>query len=125
MGTDINPRVLIMERNNILDTILKDLKNWDGTSESGVEIVKTNEANLNRIKTINLKLIRFASTDIDYEEYTHKLNLILEEQKRFTQALKAKQNELFHNLQQLGKRKNVADNYISNKQEPIFIDKDL
>lgn len=125
MGADINPRILFMERNDILDAILNDLKNWDGTSESGIEIVEMNEANLNKLKTINLKLSKFASMNIYDQEYESKINLIVEEQKRFTEALRSKQNELFHNLQQLGKKQDVVDNYISNKQESIFIDKDL
>lgn len=124
MGSDINPRILIMERNRLLDKILNNLRNWDGTIESGLAIVENNEENINEIKAINLKLNDFPSMEMD-EEYEYKISLIIEEQKKFTAALKSKQQDLLYNFKQLGKRKDVAKNYISNKTGPIFIDKDL
>lgn len=125
MGTDIDPNTLITERNHMLDKIIKDLKDWNGTPELGVEIINNNEANLDRIKDINQKLEEFASIDIQNEEYEYKLNLIFNEQKKLMESLKGKQKELFHSIQQLGKRENVRESYVSTKQEPIFIDKDL
>lgn len=125
MGSNINFKNHLIERNNILDNILKNLRDWDKTIESGVNIVKDNEANFNKIKDINIELKKFASLNINNEAYEDKLKLVLEEQKNFIQALKLKQKKLFYNMKQLDKRKDVEKSYISNKKDPVFIDKDL
>lgn len=125
MGTNIDTQALLKKRKQILDIILKDLKSWDGTIESGVEIVEFCQANLDKIKLINQTIIKLHQRDLYDEEYEIKLNLLLKEQKKFTKALKDKQNQLLNSIQQLNKKKDVADNYISTPINPMFIDKDL
>lgn len=125
MGANIDTQALLKKRKKILDIILKDLKSWDGTIESGVEIVEFCQANLDKIKLINQTIIKLHQRDLYDEEYEIKLNLLLEEQKKFTKALKDKQNQLLNSIQQLNKKKDVADNYISTPINPMFIDKDL
>ncbi len=125
MGANIDTQALLKKRKKILDIILKDLKSWDGTIESGVEIVEFCQANLYKIKLINQTIIKLHQRDLYDEEYEIKLNLLLKEQKKFTKALKDKQNQLLNSIQQLSKKKDVADNYISTPINPMFIDKDL
>lgn len=125
MGANIDTQALLKKRKKILDIILKDLKSWDGTIESGVEIVEFCQTNIDKIETINQTIIKLHQRDLYDEEYEIKLNLILDEQKRFTKALKDKQNQLLNSIQQLNKKKDVADNYISTPINPMFIDKDL
>ncbi len=125
MGANIDTQALLKKRKQILDIILKDLKSWDGTIESGVEIVEFCQANLDKIKLINQTIIKLHQRDLYDEEYEIKLNLLLKEQKKFTKALKDKQNQLLNSIQQLNKKKDVADNYISTPINPMFIDKDL
>ena len=125
MGANIDTQALLKKRKKILDIILKDLKSWDGTIESGVEIVEFCQTNIDKTKTINQTIIKFHQGDLYDEEYEIKLNLILDEQKKFTKALKDKQNQLLNSIQQLNKKKDVADNYISTPINPMFIDKDL
>lgn len=125
MGANIDTQALLKKRKQILDIILKDLKSWDGTIESGVEIVEFCQANLDKIKLINQTIIKLHQGDLYDEEYEIKLNLLLKEQKKFTKALKDKQNQLLNSIQQLNKKKDVADNYISTPINPMFIDKDL
>ena len=125
MGANIDTQALLKKRKKILDIILKDLKSWDGTIESGVEIVEFCQTNIDKIETINQTIIKLHQRDLYDEEYEIKLNLILDEQKRFTKDLKDKQNQLLNNIQQLNKKKDVVDNYISTPINPMFIDKDL
>ena len=125
MGANIDTQALLKKRKKILDIILKDLKSWDGTIESGVEIVEFCQANLDKIKLINQTIIKLHQRDLYDEEYEIKLNLLLKEQKKFTKALKDKQNQLLNSIQQLNKKKDVVDNYISTPINPMFIDKDL
>ena len=125
MGANIDTQALLKKRKEILDIILKDLKSWDGTIESGVEIVECCQVNLDKIKLANQAIIKLHQRDLYDEEYEIKLNLILDEQKRFTKDLKDKQNQLLNNIQQLNKKKDVVDNYISTPINPMFIDKDL
>lgn len=125
MGPVISLKDKIKERNNILDRILDNLRKWDRTIESGVDIIEANEANFNKIRDINLELKKFASLDQGKKEYKRKLKLVLEEQKKFIKSLELERNKLFHNMKQLDKRKDVEKSYIANKRDPVFIDKDL
>lgn len=81
MGANIDTQALLKKRKQILDIILKDLKSWDGTIESGVEIVEFCQANLDKIKLINQTIIKLHQRDLYDEEYEIKLNLLLKEQK--------------------------------------------
>lgn len=125
MGPVISLKDKIKERNNILDRILDNLRKWDRTIESGVDIIEANEANFNKVRDINLELKKFASLDQGKKEYKRKLKLVLEEQKKFIKSLELERNKLFHNMKQLDKRKDVEKSYIANKRDPVFIDKDL
>lgn len=120
MGTDINTEILLKRRLEILDIILEDIRSWDGTIESGLEIVDLCEENLNELKCIQSHHI-----EIHDEEYEEKLLILLGEQKRFTKGLKDRQDELLYSIQQLNKKKDVVDNYISVNKKSIFIDKDI
>jgi len=51
MGANIDTQALLKKRKKILDIILKDLKSWDGTIESGVEIVEFCQTNIDKIET--------------------------------------------------------------------------
>lgn len=125
MGAGINVQDILNAKNEVLDKILNNLKSWDGEVLSGINLIESNQEHLDELKDLNEKLSIAGITSTYNEEYEYKLNLIMDEQRKLTQSLKVKQDDLKDNIQQLNKRDKVIDNYIKNKKEPIFINKEL
>lgn len=122
---DTNLKDLIGTRSIILDEIINRLQTWDKTAESGIGIIECNQESLDRLKTLNTKLIHFEIPSEISDEYNYKLNLIIKELENLTNGLKNNKNELIEDKQQLNKRDLVISSYISTSNEPIFIDKDV
>lgn len=125
MGAGINVQDILNAKNEVLDKILNNLKSWDGEVLSGINLIESNQEHLDELKDLNEKLSIAGITSTYNEEYEYKLNLIMDEQRKLTQSLKVKQDDLKDNIQQLNKRDKVINNYIKNKKEPIFINKEL
>lgn len=123
MGADI--KELLDARNNILDEIIDRLQAWDKTTESGIGIIESNQASLDKLKSLNAKVIDLEISSELNEEYNFKLNLIIKELENLTKVLRGKKDELVEDKQQLNKKEQVINSYISINKQPIFIDKDV
>lgn len=125
MGTDINILELFKAKNQVLDNILNNLRSWDGEIITGIDLIESNQEYLDELGDLNEKLSKSEATSTYDEEYEYKLNLIMEEQRKLTQSLKGKQDDLKDNMEQLKKKDKVISNYMNTDKEPIFINKDL
>lgn len=123
MDANIRAKKLIEERDELIDRILNNFSSWDGSRETGIEVLSTNEELIEEIKIINDKLSIFNVDNND--EYIDRLNLVISKQAEIIEVLKKEKNLLLESLNQLGKRNKIVDSYISNKKQPIFIDKDV
>ena len=125
MGTDLNVQELLKAKNQVLDNILSNLKNWDGEIITGIDLIESNQEYLDELRDLNEKLNKSEATSTYDEEYEYKLNLIIEEQRKLTQSLKEKQDGLKDNMEQIKKKDKVINSYMSTDKEPIFINKEL
>ena len=123
MDPNLNYEELLEQRNKSLDNILNNLKSWDGELDTGLETLKTNQEEIDKIDILNLQLSRFP--DAQKEEYIEKIKEIIEEQKKLQASIKDQQKSLIESMQQLNKKDKVIKNYISTSKKPLFIDKDV
>ena len=123
MGANINFDKLLEQRNKSVDNILNNLTTWDGELDSGLEIIKINQDEIDKIDTLNLQLSRFP--DAQNEEYIEKIKEIMDHQKKLQVSIKEMRQSLLENMQQLSKKNKVIKNYISKNKNPLFIDKDV
>ncbi|WFA07905.1 hypothetical protein [Tissierella sp. Yu-01] len=123
MGANINFEELLEQRNKSVDNILNNLTTWDGELDSGLEIIKINQEEIDKIDTLNLQLSRFP--DAQNEEYIEKIKEIMDQQKKLQESIKEMRQSLLENMQQLSKKNKVIKNYISKNKNPLFIDKDV
>lgn len=125
MGTDLNVQELFKAKNQVLDNILSNLKNWDGEIITGIDLIESNQEYLDELRDLNEKLNESEATSTYDEEYEYKLSLIIEEQRKLTQSLKEKQDGLKDNMEQIKKKDKVINSYMNTEKEPIFINKEL
>ena len=125
MGTDLDIQRLVYKRDEILDKILNDLKEWDNTIESGVELIESNQIQFNILEGINSELYKLADSPYQVEEYNLKLNAIKKELKKLIHGLQGKRSTLLEEKQQLSKKDQILKSYVSIKKDPVFIDKDV
>ncbi|MDD2208867.1 MAG: hypothetical protein PHU45_05940 [Bacilli bacterium] len=123
MDPNLNYEELLEQRNKSVDNILNNLKSWDGELDTGLETLKTNQEEIDKIDILNLQLSRFP--DAQKEEYIEKIKEIIEEQKKLQASIKDQQKSLIESMQQLNKKDKVIKNYISTSKKPLFIDKDV
>lgn len=123
MDPNLNYEELLEQRNKSVDNILNNLKSWDGELDTGIETLKTNQEEIDKIDILNLQLSRFP--DAQKEEYIEKIKEIIEEQKKLQASIKDQQKSLIESMQQLNKKDKVIKNYISTSKKPLFIDKDV
>lgn len=123
MGTNLTNEEIVQKMDGSMNKVLNNLKSWDGTVESGIKIVENNEIYFDEFKTLNL-LLKDQTITYD-EEYLEKVNAVLYEHKKLTSGLKIEQDRLVVSMQQLSKKDSVINSYISVKNDPIFIDKDI
>jgi uncharacterized phage infection (PIP) family protein YhgE len=125
MGTDLDIQRLVYKRDEILKKILNDLKEWDNTIESGVELIESNQIQFNILEGINSELYKLADSPYQVEEYNLKLNAIKKELKKLVHGLQGKRSTLLEEKQQLSKKDQILKSYVSIKKDPVFIDKDV
>lgn len=125
MGTDLDIQRLLYKRDEILEKILNDLKGWDHTIESGVELIESNQIQFNILEGINSELYKLADSPYQVEEYNLKLNAIKKELKKLVHGLQGKRSTLLEEKQQLSKKDQILKSYVSIKKDPVFIDKDV
>lgn len=123
MGTDIV--ALLNQRDIVLDIVIDNFNTWDKSIESSIEILESNEKNLEKIKDINDSLTRLSTSDIFDEVYRGKIEVILTRQEGLIDFLMEEKGKVSNSIRQLNKKDQVVNNYISQNKESIFIDKDL
>lgn len=123
MGTDIV--ALLNQRDTVLDIVIDNFNTWDKSIESSIEILESNEKNLEKIKDINDSLTRLSTSDIFDEVYRGKIEVILTRQEGLIDFLMEEKGKVSNSIRQLNKKDQVVNNYISQNKESIFIDKDL
>lgn len=114
MGTDT-----MIDIDQILDEMLDEFKKYDGSVESGVEIIESNQIRIDKLKDI------FEKKDIDLSTYQSKMEMVLKKQSKLFQSLEIEKEELLKMLQQIGKKNKVVSSYMSKNKKPIFVDKDM
>ena len=125
MGENLEIIALIEARNEIFEEILSNMRTWDSNIESGISLIESNQVSLDNLKTLNSEIYKINATSIYDEEYSYKLNLISKELEKLTNALRGKQSNLLDGKQQLNKKNQVINSYLSVNKESIFIDKDV
>lgn len=125
MGSNLEYEKLVKERNKIIDNILENIKSWDEEIESGIDLVDNNRIEIDKIKKINIEIDSINIYKLHDDQYREKLNLLYMKQKEFFKTLELRQRQLINEKEQLNKKNQVKENYISKKQESIFIDKDI
>lgn len=125
MGSDLRVETLYKSRNEIIDKLLNDLKSWDNTLEAGIGLIKSNQISLDRIQEINKELYNLADNVNNEDNYLGKLNLLMTEIESLTDKLKNRRVTLIDGKNQLNKKSKVVDSYISNHNDPVFINKDV
>lgn len=114
MGT-----IMMMDIDEILDQILDEIKKYDGSVESGVEIIELNQIRIDRLKCL------FGKEDIDLTIYQSKIEVVMENQSKLFKSLETKKAELLKILGQINKKNKVVHSYMSTNRKPIFVDKDI
>ena len=123
MGSNLDNKELVLKMKDIVDKVLNNLKSWDGILESGILIVEENETYFDEFKTLSLLL---NDRSITYDtEVLKKMDEVIYEHKKLTVALKIEQDQLVVLMQQLNKKDDVINSYISVKKDSVFIDKDI
>lgn len=125
MGTNLNPEVLLNLRSEILDSVLKSIRAWDETMESGIYIIESTAVNLDSVESINKKISQLDNGLKYDEEYKNKLEEIIREQGNLIEFIRIGQKGLLEGIKQVKKSNQVLNNYIKTNRQPIFIDKDL
>ena len=123
MVTNINHKDLLDKRDKVIDTVLDNFNSWDGTMEAGIILLEKNQDELDKIETLNLQLSRFPIAN--NEEYVSRIQNIIAEQTKLTKAIKEEQQTLLDLMNQMSKKNQVINSYISVKRDPVFIDKDV
>lgn len=125
MGANLKVQEMLHSRKRIAEELLHTIRSWDGTVESGIEIIEENQIKLEQLKRIQEEAIQVPQKYLVDEAYKSILELLLQEQKSLTQILKEKQNSLLQEMKQLNKKSKVMDSYISSNRPSIFVDKDF
>ncbi|MDR7869606.1 MAG: hypothetical protein RIN55_02015 [Tissierellaceae bacterium] len=102
----------------ILDDILKEFEKFDGSIESGIEIIELNRISIDRLKEL------FGEEGLNFDKtYQHKMELIIFKQRKLLKILEGEKKELLEKMQQINKKNKVVNNYMSTAIRPIFVDK--
>lgn len=125
MGTNMKVQELLDSRSSYLDEIIKNLKSWDGSIESGIDIIRANDLKVEELKSLDRKLSSLPETAYADDKYEERLKLILEDQRVFLGRLKEKQKNLLRKIKTLNQRNRIVKGYAHNQGDSIFIDKDL
>jgi DNA repair ATPase RecN len=125
MGTDISLQDLLDRKNQILDSILSGIREWDGTIEAGIDLIESNQDKLDSIKEINRQLYSIEENLVEMDNYNEKLNLIVKELGQLTTSMKMARKSVIQEMKVIERKNDVLDNYVPKKSKSIFIDKDV
>lgn len=127
MGPDMNSstKELLIVKDDLLDSMLQGLREWDGTIEAGIQLIEKNQERLDSIKEINRKIFSVDEDAVDMDSYSEKLKLITDQLDRFTTSMRRARKEIIEEKKLLKKKDEVVGNYIAKKNKSVFIDKDV
>ena len=120
-----NIESLKLKRTHILEDILKRIKDWDKTYEAGIKIIDRVDLSLEELKEINTYLetqLGFVPFDEPYEEGIRSLK---EDYKILLDELEIEKANLLELIKEIRLKEKVKNSYILQKNNSIFIDKDL
>lgn len=104
---------------NILDDILKEFDRYDGSMDSGIEVIQSNQISIEKLQTV------VDDKNIILDKYRHKVALIMNKQNNLLKSLDKDKKALLRKLEQINKKNKVVNNYMTAITKPIFIDKDM
>lgn len=111
--------IVVNEAKEIIDTILKKFDNYDGSVESGISLIESNQADIDRLEYI------FASKDIILDDdYLYKMESIIGKQGKLLGILEVEKADIFSKMKQIQNKNNIVDNYMNKSLKSIFVDKD-
>ncbi len=125
MGTDIKLEEILLERKLELNSILEELDGWDRSFEMAIEIIDICGEKLNKIKILNLKLLKFNQSEIIDKDYELKVLEIIDREKEIIDFIRLSQEEVFSILEELSRKNEIAASYILKNMDPMFIDKTI
>ncbi|WP_035051355.1 hypothetical protein [Carnobacterium pleistocenium] len=121
MTTDIEWAEL---RTNVLENILVLMETWTGDPDEAVAIIAGNQPNLDQLKAIEQQLSEDAAFGYTPAE-TKLLTIIIPKQQQMMAAIRGEKLKLMDKMKQINQKNKVRDNYVSVKQEPVFVDRGI
>lgn len=122
---EANIRDLKFKRVEVLENILKIIKEWDKSYEMGIEIIENIDLELEEIKVIN-NLLEASKSFIPFDQlYEEKLIIIKDEYGKLLENLEGEKEKLLQLIKETRLKDKVKKSYILNEKGSIFIDKDL
>lgn len=112
--------MIMNNANKILEDMLKAFDGYDGSMESGIEIIECNQQSMDKLKDLFL-----TDESIWAEEYQNKLETVMVKQSELLKILHKEKEFLFEKIEQMNKRKKVVNNYMSPNIKSIFVDKEM
>ena len=106
----------IEQREILIQDILEQMQEWDGTAVHATEILDANQSLFDQVKEIQVFNIK--------EEKKQWMSL-LPIHRKMQQAIEEEREKLMSQLAQLSKSEKVMNHYIQDKQPSIFVDKDF
>lgn len=102
----------------IIDDILSELVNYDGSVESAINIIEYNQLKIDKLKGI------LTEEDISLDlEYYDRMETIVNEQNKLFKELVDEKADILKRMKQIHKKNKVVNNYISRRIQTIFVDK--
>lgn len=99
----------------ILRAVLSSLNEWDGSSDSAIEIIASNEPYYARLKSVE-------ETDETLLELQKE---IVMKQKQLMNHIQEERSKLKKQLEQVSKKGTVVNNYLAVKQSSAFVDRNF
>lgn len=111
--------IIKAEIEKTIDAIIGEFQNYDGSVESGIEIIQVNQDHINKLRVL------FAKGQVDLDSnYNQKMEYILEKQGQIYKALEVEKEDILKNMKQIHKKNSVVNNYMPQNKDSIFVDKD-
>ena len=116
---------LKVKREKVIDTMEDTVTRWDGTYESGIEIIERIQESIEDIEKIN-NLIEEGSGSLPYDNlYEEKIRSFKKTYEYLLKKLEIEKKKLFELMKETRLKDEVKGSYILKKNKSIFIDKDL
>lgn len=125
MDGDLKRRELLQRRRLISQNMLEDIKSWDKSVEQAEKILGDNEKWIKELQNVSVALMKFDENEIYDSAYEDNIKNIMLLNRELINVIAREQHRILRNIKETDKVKSIAENYISKKREPMFIDKDI